>query len=95
MMFDFDIEYSEEKNELLRKSRKICFEDVEEALKKDGFIDVVEHHRKSLYPSQKILVVRIKHYIYAVPFVYSATKGVVFLKTIYPDRKLTKRYLKK
>lgn len=95
MVFDFEIEYSEEKNELLKRTRTVCFDNVVDALKNNGFITVIEHRNKKRYPNQKVLVVRIEQYIYAVPYVFDKKRNVVFLKTMYPDRKLTKSYLNK
>ncbi len=43
------------------------------------------------YPSQRILVVKIKAYAYLVPYVETDTE--IFLKTIIPSRKATKQYL--
>ena len=91
----FDIEYNEEKNEFLKRTRGICFEDVREALNANGYITVIRHKNKKKYRHQHILVVEIKSYIYAVPFVWDKRKNIAFLKTVYPDRKLTKLYLSK
>jgi hypothetical protein len=41
-------------------------------------------------PGQKISVVRIEGYVYLVPFVES--KNEIFLTTIIPSRKATKKY---
>ncbi|KKQ38939.1 hypothetical protein A3F03_01340 [Candidatus Roizmanbacteria bacterium RIFCSPHIGHO2_12_FULL_41_11] len=92
---DFDIEYSEEKNELLKKTRGVCFEHVKDTLEHGGYITVIEHKNRKKYKHQQILIVNINDYIYAVPFVWDKKKNVAFLKTVYPDRKLTKIYLKK
>jgi len=43
------------------------------------------------YPNQKISVVRVEQYVYLVPYVESETE--IFLKTIIPSRKATKKYL--
>lgn len=90
----FTLGYSQEKNELLKKTRGICFEDVTYALETGGYLDVIEHRNAKKYPNQKILVVKIENYVYAVPYVFNKKKNQAFLKTIYPDRKLTKQYLK-
>lgn len=94
-MLPFDLDYSEERNELLKKTRNICFEDVKVALEEDGFITIIEHPNKKKYKQQFILVVNIFDYAYAVPFVWDKKKNIAFLKTVYPDRKLTKSYLNK
>ena len=44
------------------------------------------------YPNQKIFIVKLSEYIYLIPFVEDSEK--VFLKTIYPSRKATKKFLK-
>lgn len=47
---------------------------------------------KEKYPNQKVLIVKMNNYAYAVPFVEEGE--VWFLKTIIPSRKETKKYLK-
>ena len=44
------------------------------------------------YPNQKIFVLEIDNYVYLVPFVENEDE--IFLKTIIPSRKFTKKYLK-
>ncbi len=95
ILMKFKIEYSKEKNLLLKATRKICFDDVVEAIKNDNILDILEHHNNKKYQRQQILVVKIKNYIYAVPFVINKKKNIRFLKTVYPSRNLTKKYLKK
>lgn len=86
-------EFSEEKNILLKKSRGVSFEDVLEAIQKGNILDDIEHP-SSKRSQQRVLVIKIKNYVYAVPYVEN-DQGTIFLKTIYPSRKLTKSYLKK
>lgn len=93
-MLPFDLDYNEEKNELLKKIRNVCFEDVRDALENNRFITVLDHSNKKKYKQQFILVVNINNYAYAVPFVWDKKRNIAFLKTIYPDRKLTKSYLR-
>ena len=45
------------------------------------------------YYNQKIFLMNIDNYIYLVPFVEN--KDEIFLKTIIPSRKYTKKYLGK
>ncbi len=54
--------------------------------------DTIEHPNKNMYPNQEVYVVNIDQYVYLVPFV-KKSENSVFLKTIFPDRKMTKRYL--
>ena len=42
--------------------------------------------------SKGLLVVNINSYIYAVPYVVDEKENSVFLKTLYPSRKLTKKH---
>ena len=56
-----------------------------------GLLDVLDHPNTGRYPSQRMLVVRIRGYAYLVPFV--ETEREVFLKTIIPSRKATRKYL--
>ena len=53
------------------------------------FLDVLDNAKK--YKNQGIFVVEINKYIYLVPFVENGPK--IFLKTIFPSRKMTKKYL--
>lgn len=85
--FDWD----KEKNTLLRMERDIGFEDVVTAINEEHLIEVLDHHNPKKYPNQKIYVVEIEDYVYLVPFVEDEEKR--FLKTIYPSRKMTKKYL--
>ena len=91
----FKIEFNEEKNILLKETRGVCFDNVIEAIKKNKVIDDLKHHRQKRYPKQKMLVIRIKNYVYAVLYVINERKGVIFLKTVYPSRVLTDKYLRK
>ena len=57
----------------------------------DGLLDTIEHPNADKYSNQKIFIVNIENYIYLVPFVESEES--IFLKTIIPSRKMTKKYL--
>jgi len=85
------IEFSQEKNLLLKAIRGVDFDDVIEAIEKRRIIDDLRHSRKR---NQRIMVVKIQNYIYAVPYILDKKKATLFLKTIYPSRILTKKYLK-
>ena len=80
-----------QKSQLLKESRGVSFEDVVFYLERGALLDELEHPNADRYPGQRILVVDIERYAYCVPFVEDET--TVFLKTIFPSRKLTKRYL--
>lgn len=90
----YDINFNEEKNQLLKITRGVCFEDIILAIKSGQLLADIEHHNRKLI-NQRIYVVRMKQYIYAVPYVINQKKKEIFLKTIYPSRVLTKMYLEK
>ena len=54
-------------------------------------IDRVKHPNPEKYPHQKVFLVKIEDYIYSVPYVEDNDK--IFLKTIIPNSKATKKYL--
>ncbi len=84
-------DWSNGKNELLKKERNVSFEEVLLALEKNRLLDVLEHPNQQKYPSQQIYIVEINNYAWVVPFV--ETEETVFLKTVIPSRKMTKKYL--
>lgn len=86
--------FSREKNELLIKERGICFEQIIAAIESGAVLDILPHPNTAKYPTQKIYVVNISGYVYLVPFVENDDQ-TIFLKTIFPHRKLTKHYLKR
>jgi len=83
------IEWSNEKNDLLKKTRNLSFEDVEDAILNDEIMDIIPHHNQKLYPNQEILIVRINNYVRYVPFIIEGK--TMFLKTIIPSRKFNKK----
>lgn len=89
----FSIKFNEEKNQLLKATREISFEDVLEALKMGKLLADIAHPSRK-HPRQRLYVVKIQEYAYAVPYVSDNRKQEIFLKTIYPSRMLTKIYLK-
>ncbi len=88
----YKIEFSEEKNLILQETRDVSFDDVIKAIENKKILDDLKNKN---YPNQKMLVMKIENYIYAVPYVVNKTKKTIFLKTVYPSRVLTKKYLKK
>lgn len=84
-------EWDAKKNTRLVRERSIGFERIIQAVSEGGLLDVLEHPNKEIYPNQRIMVVEVDGYAYAVPFVENG--GVYFLKTVIPSRKLTREYL--
>ena len=85
------IEWSEEKNQKLKQTRRVSFEEMAERINSEAMIDRIDHPNQKKYPGQEMFVVKFNNYIYLIPFVEDAYK--YFLKTIIPNRKATKKYL--
>ena len=83
--------WNPEKNEELIKERGISFERVIQHIENEQVLDVVKHPNTSKYPNQYIFVLEIDNYAYLVPFVENDSE--IFLKTIIPSRKATRKYL--
>jgi hypothetical protein len=90
---DYIVEFSLEKNELLRSTRNVSFEEIIECIQNGGVLDNMIHHNISR-SKQRIYIVNINNYAYLVPYVIDEKNKIVFLKTIYPSRKYTKLYLR-
>ena len=82
--------WNPDKNEELKADRSISFEEIVFHVEQGNEVDVFEHPNQKQYPGQKISVVIVDGYAYLVPYVESGTE--VFLKTIIPSRKATKKY---
>jgi hypothetical protein len=81
------------KNPQLIRERGVCFEDVVAAINNGQLIDIINHPNQKKYPHQRVFIVSIHRYIHLVPFIEDKDK--IFLKTIYPCRDATKKYLVK
>lgn len=81
------IKWNKEKNELLKATRNISFEQV---------VEEINAHRNTkpeinpVHQNQFITVVKINNYPCVVPFVIEEN-GDWFLKTVYPCRKMKGR----
>jgi len=87
------IEWNRDKNESLKEERDISFEEISEAITSKKILDAFDHPNQKKYPKQRVFVVEIRDYAYFVAYVEDDKK--IFLKTIYPDHQLTKKYLRK
>ncbi len=83
--------WNPEKNEELIKERGISFERIIQHIENKQVLDVIKHPNTSKYPNQRMFILEIDNYAYLVPFVENNSE--VFLKTIIPSRKATKKYL--
>lgn len=84
--------WDNEKNELLKKNRGVCFEQVVILMEQGNVVDTIEHPNQDRYPGQKIAIVKINDYAYLVPYVQESE--AIFLKTIIPSRKVTNKYVR-
>ena len=82
-------DWNEEKNLWLIENRNISFELIVELIQSEKCLDVVENHPP--YEHQRVFIIAIDEYVYRVPFVEDEKK--VFLKTAYPSKEETKKYL--
>ena len=71
------------------RDRKISFEAIVSLIESGNIISIVKG--KGKYSHQKQFIVEMNRYVYVVPFVEDEDK--IFLKTIIPSRKLTKKFL--
>jgi uncharacterized DUF497 family protein len=85
------IRWNEDKNNLLQMERGLRFEVVLSAIEEGRILDVVDHPNQEKYPNQRLFIIEINQYAYVIPFVENEQE--VFLKTIIPSRKMTKKYL--
>lgn len=84
-------DWSELKNATLVSGRGVSFYDIQAAIEEGNLLDIIPHPNQKQYPGQKILVVSIDNYVFLVPCIEDDEK--IFLKTIYPSRKFTSKYL--
>jgi hypothetical protein len=87
------IDWNEIKNTYLKTERGIGFEDIQTAIEEGNVLADIEHPLRSRYANQKVFIIEFSGYAYVVPYAEDDTK--IFLKTIYPSRKMTKHYLSK
>jgi uncharacterized DUF497 family protein len=84
--------WDNEKNEILKKSRGVSFEQIVILMERGDVLDTIEHPNQERYPGQKIAVINIDDYVYLVPYVEDGEE--LFLKTIIPSRKATNNYVR-
>jgi len=87
--------WNDQKNEFLKTKRNISFEEIILCISENKVIKILDHPNTRDYPNQKLYLIEYKDYIYVVPFVIDKLKNEFFLKTIFRNRKYTKKYLRK
>ena len=80
--------WNEKKNERLRSSRGISFEDVEKIILEKAYKAILENPAD---PDQMIFILDLKGYTHVVPFIIDKENNLI-LKTIFPSRKFHKIY---
>ena len=85
------IRWSSEKNAKLKRERNVSFEAVLVAIERGDILDDVAHPNPERYGNQRMMIVVVQDYAWLVPYVETGSE--IFLKTIIPSRKATKRYL--
>jgi uncharacterized DUF497 family protein len=85
--------WNEEKNKLLKKERGVSFEEIVAHILQGDLLAVEKHPNQERYPDQQMFVVLIDNYVYLVPFIQKDNDA--FLKTIFPSRKETQKYLRR
>jgi uncharacterized DUF497 family protein len=83
--------WNQEKSNQLKKERGLSFEDILFYIKNGNLLTTVRHPNQSKYKDQWVFIININNYAHAVPFV--ETENEIFLKTIFPSRKYTKKFL--
>lgn len=83
-----DFKFDEVKNKKLYEQRGISFEQVIEAILNDKVLLDISHPNTEQYPKQRLMIIELNHYTYAVP--YLKNEQEVVLKTVYPDRRYKK-----
>lgn len=86
--YDWNID----KNNELKEKRNISFEIIVVQIENGKILDILNHPNKEKYGNQQIYIIDVDNYAYLVPFVQEDDK--IFLKTIIPSRKATKKYLR-
>ena len=81
------LNWSHEKNELLKAERGISFEEIVLLIESGHILGIEENPART---NQKIYILEIENYAFVVPFVENQNE--IFLKTAFPSRKYTKRF---
>jgi len=96
MCYDLCVRFTwkEDKNDLLKQCCNISFEEIVLAIEGQQVVDVIEHPNREKYRGQVFIMVEQNNYIYVVPAHISDSGEECHLKTVYPSRKYTSKYLR-
>ncbi len=84
------LNWNPEKNEILKKTRDISFEEIALLIEAGDILDVLDNRG---HQGQFIYILEIETYAVVVPFI--ETDDEIFLKTAFPSRKFTKLYIER
>lgn len=84
-----DYDFDPQKNAWLVRERRISFEQIIALIESSKLIQVLEHPNAETYPNQLLYEVDVDGYVHVVPVVREGR--MLFLKTIYPSRKATRK----
>jgi len=86
--------WKDDKNELLKHHRNISFEQIVLSIENRQIVEVLEHPNQEKYKGQIFILVERENYVYVVPALISESREECHLKTIYPSRKYTDKFLR-
>lgn len=81
-----EYDWNEDKDALLRERYGIGFSAVLEAISNGFMLEEIDHPKPERYPGQRMFLVAINNYVWAVPFVPG--EGRVFSKDNVPKPKI-------
>jgi hypothetical protein len=87
---EWDYAFDPQKNAWLIRERGISFEQVIALIESSKLVQVLEHPNAERYPNQLLYEVDVDGYVHVVPVIRRGR--ILFLKTIYPSRKATRRH---
>jgi hypothetical protein len=88
-MEELDYAFDPQKNAWLIRERAIGFEQIIALIESSKLIRVLDHPNAEKYSNQLLYEVDVDGYVHVVPVVREGR--ILFLKTIYPSRKATKK----
>ena len=83
--------WNEEKYRRLKSERGISFEMIVSQVEAGRILDIVRNPKRTKYGDQMMFIVELNGYAFLVPF--GEDEHEIFLITVIPSRKATKRYL--
>lgn len=84
--------WNKDKGKELKEKKGIGFKEAAYLIENGGVLRVIDNPNQAKYSGQKMFIIKDRDYAWLVPFVEDDKQ--IFLKTIIPSRKATKKYLK-